>query len=105
MRAWRRKLQARRSVKVVFTKLYGGQRRSDAVQSKGSPEWRAIASRTLSRKRTTSCQSEAFRSGSIGAESVMVTLVGRGSRVPSRRKRRVPESETGTIGTPVVTAV
>ena len=34
----------------------------------------------------------------------MVTLVGRGKYVPSRRNRRVPASETGMIGAPLATA-
>src|SRR5215472_13857009 len=104
MRGWREKLQAARCKGCLYKDLSGAGGKTFS-QRRGSPEWRAMASRTLSRKRTTSCQSEVLLAGSIGAESVIVTVVGRGRRVPSRRKRRVPASETGTIGTPVVTAV
>src|SRR5207247_11182464 len=40
----------------------------------------------------------------MGGESVMVTLVGRGKYVPSRRNRRVPANDTGMIGAPLATA-
>src|SRR6266436_9162655 len=40
----------------------------------------------------------------MGGESVMVTLVGRGKYVPSRRNLRVPARDTGIIGTPAATA-
>src|SRR6267378_2798794 len=40
----------------------------------------------------------------MGGESVMVTLVGRGKYVPSRRNLRVPARDTGIIGAPAATA-
>src|SRR2546422_11456389 len=105
MRGLQRKLQADLLVKHFFTKCY--RRFWELFQTSGSPECRAICSRAASRRRTTSCQSEVSLPeifGHSGGESVIVTEVGRGKSVPSRRKRRVPASETGMMGTPVKTA-
>src|SRR6476660_9295237 len=83
-----------------------GGRRSEG-QTRGSLEWSAICSRTASRRRTISCQSDESLDNAfaeIGGDRVIVMDDGRGRIVPSRRKLRVPASETGTMGAPVTTA-
>src|SRR5215470_18091997 len=65
--------------KVCLYKDLCGCRGESFSQISGSPEKRAISSRTVSRSRTTSCQSEelvAAEFGATGGESVMVTVVG-----------------------------